>query len=59
MLGSSSVADLRSMPLGFGGRSLFAKPGPEAGKLGRWPAFARSMAAAKGEAMLVTDCDLP
>lgn len=62
MLGSMSVAALRSMPRGFGGKLV---PGPEPGlwprpgRLGSCPARAKSMAAANGEAREETDCDLP
>ena len=62
MLGSMSVAALRSMPRGLGGRLA---PGPEPGlgpmpgRLGSCPVRAKSMAAANGEAREVTDCDLP
>ncbi len=62
MLGSSSVAERRSTLLrGLGGSAtpLKAPRLGTLGRLGKWPVRARSMAAAKGDARLVTDCDLP
>ena len=56
----SSVAALRSMPRGLGGRAL-PRPGPvpEPPVLDRRPLRARSIVAAKGEARFVVEMDLP
>ena len=56
MVERSSVAALRSMPRGLGGRALLA---PEPPMLDRRPLRARSIVAAKGEARDAVEMDLP
>ena len=58
MVGRCSVAALRSMPRGLGGRAL-PGPVPEPPVPDRRPLRARSIVAAKGEARHVVEMDLP